>query len=419
MGWYQRRVHGGYFFCLETMFGRGPSGPVDNKKFYELLGVDKDATPAQLKKAYFKQARDVHPDKTKGDPEKAEVFKQLSHAYEVLSDPERRQIYDQYGEDGLKQGGMGGFSNAEDIFSQFFGGGFGGGFGGRGSGPRRGNDISFALGVTLKDMYNGTKKKLKVNKDVLCGTCDGKGSEKEGATKTCPRCRGQGVVFTRRQMGPSIIQMQQDCDECNRKGEIIDPKDRCKQCKGKKVVQESKIIEVEIDRGMQEGQRITFSGEGDQAPGITPGDIVVVLKEKEDPSIKFHRRGDDLILEKDINLLEALTGYEFVVKHLDDRTLVVRSGDGDITEEGDIRVVNNEGMPQHRNPFIKGHLFIKFNIEWPKPGSLTQAQKDALAKVLPAKAPLGQVPMDAEEVHLESYDETRRISLSRPRSGLR
>merc|ERR1712107_641005 len=118
----------------------------------------------------------------------------------------------------------------------FFGGGFGGGFGGRGSGPRRGNDISFALGVTLKDMYNGAKKKLKVNKDVLCGTCDGKGSEKDGATKTCPRCRGQGVVFTRRQMGPSIIQMQQDCDECNRKGEIIDPKDRCKQCKGKKVV---------------------------------------------------------------------------------------------------------------------------------------------------------------------------------------
>jgi len=140
---------------------------------------------------------------------------------------------------------------------------------------------------------------------------------------------------------------------------------------------------------------------------------VVVLKEKDDPSFAFHRRGDDLILEKDITLLEALTGYEFAVKHLDDRVLIVRSAEGDITEESDIRVVPNEGMPQHRNPFMKGNLFVKFNIVWPKPGSLTKAQQDALTKVLPPKTPLGEVPMDAEEVHLEPYDEMKHEQSSR------
>merc|ERR1712137_924479 len=229
------------------------------------------------------------------------IFKELSHAYEVLSDPEKKEIYDQYGEEGLKQGGMGGFRDAGDIFSQFFGGGFGGGFGNRG--PAKGEDISFALGVTLKDLYNGTKKKLRVNKNVICSKCDGKGSEKEGATKKCPGCQGRGVKFIRRQMGPSIIQMQQDCDDCGRKGEIIDPKDRCKGCKGKKTVKESKIIEVEIDRGMKEGQKITFSDEGDQEPGILAGDIIVVLKMKEDKDYPFIRRDDDLIMQKEISLL--------------------------------------------------------------------------------------------------------------------
>jgi len=387
------------------MFGRGPKGPVDNNKFYELLGVSKDATPSQLKKAYYKKARDVHPDKTQGDPEKEIIFKELSHAYEILSNPETKQIYDEYGEEGLKQGGGGGFHNANDIFSQFFGGG--GGFGGRNRGPAKGDDISFGLGVTLKDLYNGCKKKLRVNKNVICSTCDGKGSEKEGALKTCPSCHGQGVKFTRRQMGPSIIQMQQDCDDCNRKGEIIDPKDRCKQCKGKKTIKESKIIEVEVDKGMKEGKKITFSGEGDQAPGILPGDIVVIIKQKEDKSFNFIRRENDLILEKSITLLEALTGYEFLIKHMDGRSLHVKSNKNDITEEGDIRVIPNEGMPQHRNPFIKGNLFIKFSVTWPKPGSLTKKHIDLLSQALPAKPKLDEIPMDVEEVTLENYDEHR------------
>lgn len=389
------------------MFGR-PSGPVDNEKYYNLLGVDKSVNASQLKKAYYRKAKDVHPDKTQGDPEKENLFKELSHAYEVLSDPEKREIYDKYGEEGLKQGGMGGgFGNAADIFD-ILRGGFGG-FGGqsRSRGPAKGENISFALGVTLKDFYNGCKKKLRVNKNVICDACKGKGSEKEGATKTCPGCHGHGVRFTRRQMGPSIIQMQEDCSECNRKGEIIDPKDRCKLCKGKKTVKESKIIEVEVDRGMKEGERITFSGEGDQAPGVLPGDIVVVLKQKEDNEFPFDRSGDDLIYEHEITLLESLTGYEFLINHMDGRTLVVRSSPGDVTKEGGIRVIPDEGMPQHRNPFIKGNFFIKFSIVWPKPGSLNNKQIAALEAALPPKKLIDSMPMEVEEVKLEHYDEHR------------
>merc|ERR1712137_1089130 len=333
---------------VKIMFGRGPQGPVDNEKFYKILGVEKNATSSQIKKAYHKKARDVHPDKTKGDPEKENLFKELSHAYETLSDPEKREIYDKYGEEGLKQGGMGGFRDPTDIFSQFFGGGGFGFGGGRDSAPRQAENISFALGVTLKDLYNGTKKKLRVNKNVICNTC-----------------------------------------------------------KGKKTVKETKIIEVEIDRGMREGQKITFSGEGDQEPGILAGDIIVVLKMKEDKDYPFIRRDDDLIMQKEISLLEALTGFEFLVEHMDGRTLVVKSKEGDITEEGDIRVINNEGMPQHRNPFIKGNLFIKFNVIWPKPGSISKEQIKALQSVLPPKKALDNIPMDVEEVTLEPYDEAR------------
>jgi len=397
------------------MFGRGAQGAVDNEKFYKILGVDKNATTSQIKKAYHKRARDVHPDKTKGDPEKENLFKELSHAYEVLSDSEKREIYDKYGEEGLKQGGMGGFRDPTDIFSQFFGGGFG--FGSQNSGPRQAENISFAMGVTLKELYNGAKRRLRVNKNVICPTCDGKGSKKEGALKKCSACDGRGVKFIRRQMGPSIIQMQQDCEQCGRKGEMIDPKDRCKNCKGKKTVKESKIIEVEVDRGMNEGQKITFAGEGDQEPGILAGDIIVVLKLKEEKDCKFIRKGDHLVMEKKITLLEALTGYEFLIEHLDERVLLVKSKPGDITEEGDIRVINNEGMPQHRNPFIKGNLFIKFSVVWPKPGSITKKQIAALQSVLPPKKTLHNIPMDAEEVTLEPYDEHRHENNHHRRQG--
>jgi len=385
---------------------RQSRGPVDNERYYKVLGVSKDASPSELKKAYYKLARDCHPDKNKGDPEKLKQFQELSHAYEVLSDPEKKQLYDTYGEEGVKQGG-GGFSDPTSIFEQFFGG-FGG-FGGHPgrSGPKRGDPITFQFTLTLKDLYNGTKKKLKITKNVICSGCNGKGSNKEGAFKTCPGCNGKGITFARRAMGHTIIQMQQDCNQCNKKGEIIDKKDQCTKCKGKKTVQEAKIIEVEIDKGMKDGSRITFPEEGNQAPGVTPGDMIVIIKETSPDPSGFTRRHDDLIFEKKITLLEALTGYQFQLVHLDGRTLVIKSAPGDVTRAGDIRVVPHEGMPMHKNPFQKGNLFIRFSIDWPKTSQLTPQQLELLSKALPPKPELGPVPMDYEEVVTEPFDEVR------------
>jgi DnaJ family protein A protein 2 len=219
--------------------------------------------------------------------------------------------------------------NAEDLFAHFFGGG---GFGGnRPSGPRRGRDIGHTIKVSLEDFYNGKTSKLALNKTVLCVKCDGKGG-KDGAVRTCGSCNGSGVKVTLRQLGPMIQQMQSTCSECSGEGQIIREKDRCKTCLGKKVTQEKKILEVHIDKGMKNGQKITFSGEGDQAPDIIPGDIIIILEEKPHP--QFKRKGDDLVYNAKIDLLTALNGGSFGVKHLDDRILKVNITPGDVIKPG-------------------------------------------------------------------------------------
>ncbi|MCL7034259.1 hypothetical protein MKW94_009590 [Papaver nudicaule] len=246
------------------MFGRAPKKS-DNTKYYEVLGVSKNATSDELKKAYKKAAIKNHPDKG-GDPEK---FKEVAQAYEVLNDPEKRDIYDQYGEDALKEGmggGGGGGHNPFDIFESFFGGG--GGFGGGGSRRSRqkqGEDVVHTLKVSLEDLYNGTEKKLSLSRNALCSKCNGKGS-KSGASSKCAGCQGQGMKISMRQIGPGMIQqMQHVCQECRGTGEIINEKDKCQQCKGSKVTKEKKVLEVHVEKGMQNGQKIVFEGQADEA----------------------------------------------------------------------------------------------------------------------------------------------------------
>ncbi len=245
------------------MFGRAPKKS-DNTKYYDILGVSKNASQEDLKKAYRKAAIKNHPDKG-GDPEK---FKELAQAYEVLSDPEKRDIYDQYGEDALKEGMGGGPGGHDpfDIFQSFFGGNpFGGGGSSRGRRQRRGEDVIHPLKISLEDLYNGTSKKLSLSRNVICSKCKGKGS-KSGASMKCSGCQGSGMKVSIRHLGPSMIQqMQHPCNECKGTGETINDKDRCPQCKGEKVVQEKKVLEVIVEKGMQNGQRITFPGEADEA----------------------------------------------------------------------------------------------------------------------------------------------------------
>eukprot|EP00741_Cyanophora_paradoxa_P021621 tig00000241_g20870.t1 len=396
-------------------------GGGNNTKFYEVLGVDKSASEDEIKKAYRKLAVKLHPDKNPNNPEAEAKFKEISAAYEVLSDAEKRKIYDMYGEEGLEGGGA--THNPFDIFESFFGGGGGGFFGGGGRGrggprgPRKGEDVVHPLAVNLEDLYKGKTTKLALNKHVICTTCEGKGSKGQGAVQKCYACHGSGVKITIRQLGPGMVQqMQSTCPECRGEGEVIADKDRCQSCKGKKVVQERKVLEVHIDKGMQHGQKIQFTGEADQAPDIVPGDIIIVLQQKE--HARFKRVNvDDLYVEQTITLKEALCGAEFIIEHLDGRKLVVKTAPGEIIKPGDLKAIPDEGMPHYKRPFDKGRLFVNFTLKFPEKGQLTADQLSALEKVLPKGPPVNYNPQDVEIVSLIDVDPAQERERNRGRRG--
>ncbi|OMP00706.1 hypothetical protein COLO4_12443 [Corchorus olitorius] len=375
------------------MFGRVPKKS-DNTKYYEVLGVSKSATQDELKKAYKKAAIKNHPDKG-GDPEK---FKELAHAYEVLNDPEKREIYDQYGEDALKEGmGGGGPSHSPfDIFDTFFGGGgFPGGGSSRGRRQKRGEDVVHSLKVSLEDLYNGTTKKLSLSRNALCSKCKGKGS-KSGASSKCYSCQGTGIKVTTRQIGLGMLQqMQHVCPECRGSGEVISDRDRCPQCKGNKVTQEKKVLEVHIEKGMQHGQKITFEGQADEAPDTVTGDIVFVLQSKKHP--KFERKFDDLYVEHNLSLTEALCGFQFALTHLDGRQLLIKSNPGEVIKPGQFKAINDEGMPHHQRPFMKGRLFIHFNVDFPESGAFSPEKCRTLETILPMRASKQLADMELDD----------------------
>merc|ERR1719495_415831 len=322
-------------------------------------------------------------------------------AYEVLSNPEKRRLYDQAGEQGIKEGGSGGGfggSNPMDIFDMFFGGGdpFGRS---RNRGPRRTKNLVHQLSVSLEDMYNGTIRKLALQKNVICDSCEGIGG-KAGAVQKCPNCRGTGMQVRIQQLGPGMMQqIQSMCQECHGEGERVDPKLRCKKCNGRKVNRERKILEVSVDKGMEDGQKVTFTGEGDQEPGLEPGDIIIVLDEKEHPT--FKRNGQDLIMKFNINITEALCGFKKSVTTLDDRTLIIQTIPGECIKTGDLKCVFGEGMPTYRNPFEKGRLIIQFNVVFPP--SLEPSVAEKLASILPpADEPI--LPDEVDEVDLNDFD---------------
>ncbi|XP_064971838.1 dnaJ protein homolog isoform X2 [Musa acuminata AAA Group] len=380
------------------MFGRAPKTS-DSTRYYEILGVSKNASQDDLKKAYRKAAIKNHPDKG-GDPEK---FKELAQAYEVLSDPEKREIYDQYGEDALKEGmrGGGGGHNPFDIFESFFGGSPFGGGSSRGRRQRRGEDAIHPLKVSLEDLYSGISKKLSLSQNVICQKCKGpfsrKGS-KSGASMSCSGCEGSGMKVTIRQLGPGMIQqMQHPCSECKGTGETINEKDRCPQCKGEKVIQEKKVLEVVVEKGMQNEQKITFPGEADEAPETVTGDIVFVLQQKDHP--KFKRKGDDLYYEHTLSLTEALCSFQFVLTHLDNRQLLIKSNPGEVVKPDQFKAINDEGMPMYQRPFMRGKLYIHFTVDFPD--LLTPDQCKALEAALPPK-PASQM----KDMELDECEET-------------
>jgi len=386
---------------------------VKETAYYDILGVNPKCTADELKKAYRKLALKYHPDK---NPNEGERFKLISQAYEVLSNEDKRRVYDQGGEQAIKEGGSGGhgFSSPMDIFEMFFG--MGGGRRGQERGPKRGKDVVYQMSVSLDELYNGTTRKLSIQKKVICDKCSGTGTKSPNVgAERCHPCRGSGMQVRVEHLGPSIVQqIQTVCSDCGGKGERIAAKDRCKGCDGKKVSKDKKILEVHIDKGMEDGQRIAFSGEGDMEPGLeTAGDIIVVLDEKEHQVFK-RVRTDDLLINLDLTLTEALCGFQKGVKTLDNRTLVLTSLPGEVVKHGSVKCVMGEGMPRYKSPFEKGKLIIQFLVKFPEtidPIFVTQ-----LENILPAR-PRVELPMDdqpVEEVTLMEMDiERERANQSR------
>lgn len=377
---------------------------VKETKFYDLLGVAPGASDTELKKAYRKAALKYHPDKNPS-PEAAEKFKDVSRAYEVLSDDQKRDIYDQYGEEGLSgaggPGGMGGMG-AEDIFSQFFGGGFGG-MGGAQRGPAKGKDIKHSISCTLEELFKGRTAKLALNKTILCKTCEGRGGA-AGKIKQCSSCHGQGMKFVTRQMGPMIQRFQTVCDVCQGNGDICDPKDRCSTCKGKKTQSERKILQVNIDPGMKDGQRIVFSGEGDQEPNVTPGDVIFVVDEK--PHDKFTRKGNDLFYEAEIDLLTALAGGDVGFTSVSGDYVTFNILPGEVVSPGTTKVIENQGMPVYRHGG-RGNLFIKFSVKFPPKNFASEEKIKQLESILPPrtsfKIPKGVEVDECDLVDVDPY----------------
>jgi len=374
---------------------------VKETKYYDILGVKPDASEAELKKAYRKMALKYHPDK---NPNEGERFKMISQAYEVLSDPKKRSVYDEGGEDGIKGGGSGEhFHSPMDIFEMFFGGGRGH-HGGGGHRERRGKNVVHQLPVSLENLYNGHTAELPVSKSVVCDKCQGRGG-KEGAVQKCPGCRGTGVQVRVYQIGPGMItQSQNICPECRGECEIIPARDRCRTCQGKKTIRDRKTVQVHIDKGMKDGQKIVVSGEGEQEPGVPPGDLVIVLDEQEHPV--FTRKGLHLIMRMELELVEALCGFQKSITTLDKRHLLITVLPGEVIKQGDFKCIPGEGMPRYKSPFEKGNLIIQFVVHFPNTNFIAPDKVSQLESLLPPRRECS-VPPDAEEAVLVELDPSR------------
>jgi len=360
---------------------------MSKRDFYEILGVTKSASDDEIKKAYRKLAIKYHPDKNPDDKAAEEKFKEAAEAYEVLSNTEKRQRYNQYGHAGVggASGGggggqYGGGMNMDDIFSQFGdifgGGGFGGGrSSGGGRRVMRGSNLRVKVKLNLQEVAKGVEKKLKVNKFVSCGTCKGSGA-KNGQYDTCKLCNGSGVQVRTQQTFLGAMQTQTTCSGCNGEGKTV--KDKCNTCHGDGIVRAEEVISINIPAGVAEGMQLSVGGKGNAAPrGGINGDLLVLIEEEEHPELK--RDGSNLFYDSYVNFADAALGTSIEIPTVDAKVKIkIEPG----TQSGKVLRLKGKGLPDV-NSYGTGDLLVNINV-W-TPQALSAEEKKALETLRASK----------------------------------
>ena len=360
---------------------------MEKRDYYEVLGVEKNASADEIKKAYRKKAIQYHPDRNPGDKDAEEKFKEAAEAYDVLSNPDKRARYDQFGHAGLggaagNGGPFGGFSGGmsmDDIFSMFgdifggHGGGFGGfsGFSGGSTQQRRyrGSDLRVKVKLTLKEISTGVEKKFKLKKYVPCSHCHGTGAEGNGGTDTCPTCKGSGTVIRNQQTILGTMQTRMTCPTCGGEGRII--KNKCKECAGEGIVYGEEVITVKIPKGVADGMQLSMSGKGNAGKhnGI-PGDLLILVEEE--PDKELIRDESDLIYNLLLSFPTAALGGAVEMPTIDGKVKVkIEPG----TQPGKVLRLRNKGLP-NINGYGTGDLLVNVSIYVPE--TLSKDEKKAL-----------------------------------------
>ena len=362
----------------------------EKRDYYEVLGIGKNATDAEIKSAYRKLAKKYHPDLNPGDKEAEEKFKEVNEANDVLSDPQKRQRYDQFGFAGVDPnyaaangGGAGGFGGGfggvdlGDIFGDIFGGGFGGGFSGFGGGsstrtanaPRKGHDIQASVILTFEEAAHGCSKKITINRQDTCPDCGGTGAAKGTSPEPCPDCGGRGYVVTQQRTPFGVMQSQQPCSHCGGRGTII--RNPCKTCRGTGKTAARKSLEINIPAGIDDDQNIALRGQGDAGSNGGPaGDVIVHVTVKADPM--FERDGYDVTIHVPITFSQAVLGDDVEVPTVDGR-IVQHIPEG--TQSGTKFRLRGQGI-QYLNGRGRGDQYVIVDVEIPK--KVTRAQREAL-----------------------------------------
>lgn len=346
---FEQHMHGGHEEDEED------EDASNKTKYYEILEIEKSATEDEIKKAYKKKARKLHPDRHPNEREKYnELFSDLQKAYEVLIDPQKRELYDRYGEKGLKRGGGG--SGMDDIISQFFDGGSSRRQK-RSTGRKKSPALKKVVNCTLEDLYKGSIKKISITRYT---------AKSENAE--CAKCHGSGTVTVIQRMGPMMLQQRTRCPHCNGQGYELSTEDA--------------KVDLHIPPGGRHRETVTIQGEGHQYPSHDPGDIIVQINQVKHDI--FKRQGADLGMTHTLTLKQALCGYRIKVQHVSGHMLIIKSpSEGEIVQPGSLKRVLNYGMPIRFQAHSRGHLYVAMEIEFPKPNSLAPKAINQFAKLLP------------------------------------